>query len=144
MSFGGDTFKVFKGTVSGLRHGYQQGRDTLTVLAMDPQGKLAASRETKIYEEMTDSDIATQVLGTDEGQVDATSEKRPYTLQRNESNLEFVRRLAARNDFLVRAKEGKIDFVKAQYSNPPMEIQKDKLISLDYSFSPAGAAGTRP
>ena len=144
MSFGGDTFKVFKGTVSGLRHSFAAGRDSLTILAMDPLCKLAASRKTKIFEEMTDSDIATQVIGESgapSGQIDPTTEKRPYTLQRNESNLEFVRRLAARNNFLVRAKEGKIDFVKAQYSNAPKEIKKKDIISLDYTFSPRALPG---
>lgn len=139
MNFGGDTFKVFKGTITGLRHSYQAGRDSLTIMAMDPLCKLQASRKTKFFEDMTDSEIAEQVIGdsgAEAGQIDATTEKRPYMLQRNESNLEYIRRLAARNNFLVRAKEGKVDFVKAQYNNPPKEIKKKDIISLDYSFSP--------
>lgn len=139
MNFGGDTFKVFKGHVTGLRHSYQSGRDTLTVLAMDPLCKLVASRKVKYFEDKTDSDIAREVIedsGAEAGQIDSTQEKRPYTLQRNESNLEFVRRLAARNGMLVRANEGKVDFVKAQFNNSAVEIKKEKLISLDYTFSP--------
>ena len=39
-----------------------------------------------------------------------------YTLQRDESNHGFLRRIAARNGYHLLAQEGKIDFVKPQYS----------------------------
>lgn len=138
MNFGGDTFKVFKGMVTGMRHAYQNGRDTLTVMALDPLCKLQASRKTKTFDKMKDSDIFQQIVseaGLEVGQIDTTEEEHPYTFMRNESILEFVRRLAARNGMLVRAMEGKIDFVKPQ-AGGGQTLQKNQLISLDYTMTP--------
>lgn len=140
VSVGDSAYKVFKGVVTGLRHGFQQGRDTLTVMAMDPLCKLAASRQVSAkFDDMTDSDVAKKVIeacGAPVGQIDATREVRKYQIQRNESGLQIVRRLAARNGYIVRANEGRIDFVKGQSSDPPIEVLKRQLISLDYTFSP--------
>jgi phage protein D len=139
IKLGGSSEELFKGTITSMRHGFQQGRDTLTIMCMDPMHKLAASRETKTYEEMTDSDIANQVIsdaGCEVGTVDATTETRKYVLQRNESHYQFLRRLAARNGYLLMANKGKIDFIKPQYSGSGPEIDKSKLVMLDYTFSP--------
>ncbi|MEQ1570641.1 MAG: contractile injection system protein, VgrG/Pvc8 family, partial [Myxococcota bacterium] len=143
VTFGGSTFKVFKGVVTSLRHGFQHGRDTLTVTAMDPLAKLAASRQTSSdFKDMTDSDVVNKVMGGAEveiGLVDATPETRQYHLQRNESALEILRRYAARNPaYIVRANEGKVDFCKLQLSDPPIEIPINQLMSLDYNQSPRG------
>lgn len=138
VKIGGDDRKLFVGFITGLRHSYQQGRDSLTVLAMDPLCKLAASRVVKVYEEMTDSDIASAVIsdgGATAGTVDSTSGTHKYVFQRNESNLVFLRRLAARNGYLVMANEGNIDFKSAQFSGSSTELAKDQVISLDYTFS---------
>lgn len=139
MNFGGDTFKVFSGMVTGLRHAYQNGRDTLTVKAMDPLCKLQASRKTKTFDKMKDSDMFSQIVseaGLQLGQVEGTEEEHPYTFQRNESMLEFVRRLAARNGMVVRAREGKIEMVKPQVMGGGISIGKTQLISLDYEMTP--------
>ena len=140
ISVGESSYKVFKGVVTGLRHGFQQGRDTLTILAMDPLCKLAASRQVNAkFDDMTDSDVARKIIegcGVPVGVIDSTREVRKYQMQRNESGLQIVRRLAARNGYIVRANEGKIDFIKAQSSDPPIEVQKKHLVSLDYTFSP--------
>jgi phage protein D/vacuolar-type H+-ATPase subunit H len=140
VSLGGSTYKVFVGVISGLRHGFQRGRDTLTVIAMDPLSKLAASRQVSSnFDGMKDSDVAQQIIqgcGCEAGEVDDTPETRDYQIQRNESGLAVIRRLAARNGFIVRSNEGKIDFVKLQTSDPPVDLPKDKLISLDYTYSP--------
>ncbi|MCB9686745.1 MAG: phage late control D family protein [Alphaproteobacteria bacterium] len=138
MNFGGDTFKVFSGLVVGMKHAYQNGRDTLTIRAMDPLCKLQASRKTKTFDKMKDSDMFSQIIseaGLQLGNVEATEEEHPYTFQRNESMLEFVRRLAARNGMVVRAMEGKIDMVKPQAMGSN-SIPKTQLISLDYEMSP--------
>jgi len=135
---GDDDTPVFVGYITGLRHTYQNGRETLTVLAMDPLVKLASSRNTLVYEKQTDSSIASDVMGAGgvtAGTVDPTSETRDYVFQRNESNLSFLRRLAARNGYVVRAIEGKVEFVAAQFGGSPIEIGKKEVISLDYSFT---------
>lgn len=136
---GGDSRKLFVGNITGSRHAFQKGKNTLTVIAMDPLHKLAASRETVTYLEKKDSEVASQVIGqagVPSGTIDATTRVYPYILQRNESNYTFLRRLAARNDYLLMANEGKIDFKKPQFSGGGSEIPKDKLISMDYNMNP--------
>jgi len=129
---------AFVGIITGIRHSYMQSRETVTVLAMDPLCKLAASRHTKVYEEMKDSDIVSAVLdeaGVEAGEIEATTEEHKYTLQRNESHFVFLRRLAARNGFLLQANDGKIDFSKPQFSGSPTEFERDRIVSLDYSMT---------
>lgn len=128
--------KMFSGIITGMRHSYKRGREVLTIMAMDPLCKLAASRRTETYEEQTDSDIVSAVIGRaglEMGQVDATSEVRPYVIQRNESDLEFCKRLAARNQCILMSNEGKVDFLKPQYGGSPVEIGADVLESLDWN-----------
>lgn len=139
VKVGGDSRPVFVGSITGLRHAYQKGKNTLTVVAMDPLHKLAATRETLTYLEQKDSDIASTVIGragASAGTIDATDRTWDYVIQRNESDLKFLRRLAARNEYLLMANAGKVDFKKPQYSGRAAELPKDKVISLDYSFSP--------
>ncbi len=139
VKVGGDGRKLFVGAITGLRHAYQKGKNTLTVVAMDPLTKLASTRVTQIYEDMKHSDIASQVIsraGATPGTIDATSKVYPYVLQRNESDLRFLRRLAALNGYIVMANEGKIDFKKPQYAGGGTSIAKDHVISMDYSMTP--------
>lgn len=149
VSVGGSEYLVFKGYVSAIRQSYQKGRIVFYVQAMDPLVKLAASRITKVYEEMTDSDIVSAVIsraGLTAGTVDSTSLSHPYVLQRNESDLSFLRRLAARNGYLLMATEGKIDFKKPQFGDAT-EVKKSgeeggggdtsdsMVISFDFTYS---------
>jgi len=98
---GGSTRKLFKGYVTEIRYAFSKGQRKLTIVAMDPLVKLNASRVTKVYEKQKDSDIASSVIsagGCSAGTVDATSAKHDYVLQRNESNLNFLRRLPVATD----------------------------------------------
>jgi phage protein D len=138
VSVGDSGRKMFVGVVTGMRHAFKQGRETVTITAMDPLIKASASRKTETFEKMTDSDIARKVIGNaglQVGKVDSTTEKNDYVIQRNESDLEFLKRLAARNDFLVTVNEGKVDFVKAQYGAGPVEVDTDALEDMDYAMS---------
>lgn len=140
VKMGGDGNPLFKGVVTGIRHhGGAGGIEMITVVGMDPLCKLGASRHTRVWEEMTDSSIAEDVLGqagVTVGTVDSTSGENPYVIQRNESDLVFLKRLAARNGYLLRATgEGKIDFVKVQYGGSATEFGKPELIKFDYTVS---------
>ena len=98
VALGGSATDLFVGKITALRHSFHHAQDVLTLVANDPLHTLASSRVTKIYEEMTDSDIVSQVLsdaGVDPGEVEPTEESRLYTFQRAESNYSFLRRLAA-------------------------------------------------
>jgi phage protein D len=100
---------------------------------MDPLHTLTRGRKTKQYEEMSDSDVVKQVLG-DAGltaSADSTSPTHEYILQRNESDMCFVKRLAARNNFVLRMEKGKACFKKAQYSGNGTEIHLGQSVDAD-------------
>jgi phage protein D len=135
---GEDDRVVFSGCIVGARHQVRMGRHSLTVEAMDPLVKLGSSRVTKVFEKKTDSDVAKAVLSAGHvtaGTIDKTTTKHDYILQRNESNLGFLRRLAARNGMLLMAREGKVDFCVPAMGGTPMEVPKAELVSLDYAYS---------
>jgi uncharacterized protein involved in type VI secretion and phage assembly len=120
----GDT-EVFTGYITSLEPSMSVGGGAfLTLRVMDPLYKLTRGRKTKQYYEMSDSDAANKVLSDAglSGSVDKTSPKHEYILQRNESNLVFLKRLAARNNFVLRMMDGKACFKKAQYSGNGTEF----------------------
>ncbi len=140
VAVGGDAAAIFKGYITELRGAYAKGERTFTVVAMDPLCKLAASRVTQVYEEVKDSDVVSTVLGragVTKGTVDSTAGISKYVIQRNESDLFFLKRLAARNGFLLMAKEGKVEFKKVQYSGSPTEIKAAEIIHLEWAWSTA-------
>jgi phage protein D len=136
VTVGNGSRKVFVGTVTSMKHGQTKGNPGLTLKCMDPLSKVAATRNTKTWEDKSDSDIVSEILGQHgvAGVVDSVDGTPPkYTFQRNESDFVFIRRLAARNGYLVMANEGKVDFKKPQFSGPSTEVPRDQLISLDYN-----------
>jgi hypothetical protein len=143
ISVGGDTRKAFEGYVTGINHTWSHGKERVTIIAMDPLIKLAASRVTKVWggepsDKFKDSKLADDVIGAGgctAGTVDATDGERAYILQRNESNLSFLKRLAARNGYLVYADEGKVNFVKPQFSGSPLKLGQPDIIKMDYTRS---------
>ena len=73
-----------------------------------------AVERTRHWNDVTDSDVA-QEVGAESGlsvEADPTSETFPYILQRNESNIAFLKRLASRNNFQVRVEKDKLVFKK--------------------------------
>lgn len=139
VQIGKSSRKMFQGVITSLRHSWAKGNETITVVAMDPLIKMGASRVTQVYNDQKDSDVVSAVIsraGCKPGTIDTTQGTHKYIFQRNESDYNFIKRLAARNGFLVKANEGKIDFVKSQFSASPVEIDQEFLMSLDYSMEP--------
>lgn len=137
-SFGGGGGNAFVGLITGMRHAWRDGSQTVTITAMDPTSKLAASRHTQTFESMTDSEIFEKVVGDaglEVGKVDATSGASDHVAQRNESDLNFLKRLAARNGYQVMSTEGKIDFIKPSFTGDTIEVDRSKLTSMDFEFS---------
>ena len=140
ISVGGSADNAFTGNITGFRHSWKNNNEFVTVEAMDPLVKLASSRETKQWggettDAIKDSDAVSEVLsagGCSAGNVEATTGTRPYILQRNESNLAFIKRLAARNGYLVFASEGKVNFQKPQFSGASADVTLEDITSLDY------------
>lgn len=139
VEVGDNNRKVFSGVITGFRHSWQKGTESITVIAMDPLVRMASTRVTKTYIDTKDSDAVSAVIGDSKctaGTIEATSATNKYIFQRNESNFNFARRMASRNGCLLRANEGKIDFVKASFSDGAVEVDQKALMSLDYQVSP--------
>ncbi len=130
---------VFSGEVVALEPSWgPDGMMAMTVRALDKAHRLSRGRKTRFFESQKDSDVATSV-GGESGlsvTVDATEETHPYILQRNESNLAFLKRLAARNNYLLAVDEGKLLFKKAAFAGTPTKLTMGtNLRSLRMGFN---------
>lgn len=136
MKVGDSGRKMFVGKIVGMRHGHAKGRNSCTVRSMCPQAEMQGSRETKFWEDKSDGDIIKEVLGKyPMGSVEGGEGEEPYTMQRNESDFRFVRRLAAKHGLIVTTNEGKIDVKKPPSGGGGLDIPKENLINLDVSQS---------
>lgn len=130
---------LFKGEITALEPSWTtDGVASLTVRALDNAHRLARGRKTRTFNDKTDSDIAKTVGSESKLSVksDPTTEVHPYVLQRNESNLTFLKRLAARNNFQVTVDEGTLHFKKASLSTTPVKITMgSNLRSLRMNFN---------
>lgn len=139
VKLGAGNVLLFKGEVTALEPSWSvDGITTLTLRALDHCHRLARGRKTRWFEKKKDSDVASTV-GAESGlsvEVDTTDEQHEYILQRNESNLTFLKRLAARNNFRLTVEEGKLIFKKANLSGSPTEIAMGQnLRSLRMNFN---------
>lgn len=116
---------IFKGEVVAIEPSYQiQGSSSISIRALDKTHRLGRGRKTRFWEEMKDSDVASEV-GAECGlsvDADPTEDQKPYILQRNESNIAFLKRLAARNNFLCRVVGDKLEFKKASFGASPGKV----------------------
>lgn len=129
---------VFVGKVTGLRHVRRGGRERLVVIAMDPLSTLAASRRTKTFQHASDTDVVRQVAsaaGLTVRRADSGAFSRPYVMQRNESDLDLLRRLATRNGFVLFATEGELVFGSPSLNARPIEVNDADLRELDWTMS---------
>lgn len=134
----GDDY-LFQGEIIAVEPSWTgEGYPTMTIRAMDEAHRLARGRKTRTFLNKKDSDIASEV-GAECGlsvTTDPTTEVHPYTLQRNESNLTFLKRLAARNNFQLTVDPGKLVFQKASTSGQAVTIDYGKSVrSLRFNFN---------
>lgn len=136
---GGKDDVIFTGVVAETRLYHAAGKTSMRVVAFDPLIKLHASRVSKTFEKQLDSEIVSAVVskgGAGKAVVDATSGKSDWVVQRNESNLTFLKRLAARNGYHLRANaKGEIEFKKAQFKGTEVDVPFDNVVSLEYRMS---------
>jgi phage protein D len=138
VKVGGSSTKIFVGVITEFRFVWRHGVRTFSIVAMDPLCKLAASRQTKTWENVKDSDVASSVIsegGCTAGVVDSTNDTNKWVFLRNESYLFFLKRLAAKNGFVLLANEGKVDFKKASFSDNPVEVTRDDVVLLDFNWA---------
>lgn len=116
---------LFKGEVTATEPSWAvDGIASLTVRAMDHTHRLARGRKTRFFTKQKDSDVATTV-GKESNldvSVEATTETHEYILQRNESNLAFLKRLAARNNYILAVDQGTLTFKKAAFEGTATKI----------------------
>ncbi|MEL6344075.1 MAG: contractile injection system protein, VgrG/Pvc8 family [Myxococcota bacterium] len=131
--------QLFSGEVIALEPGFQiEGTASMTIRAMDKSHRLGRGTKTRFWNDMKDSDVAQEVGGECGLSVEAddTSEVMPYILQRNESNMVFLKRLAARNNFQLRVSEGKLMFTKPSYQGNAAQITMgENLRAMRMSFN---------
>lgn len=135
----GSGTEVFQGEIIAIEPGFQvEGISSMTIRALDKMHRLGRGRKTRFWEEVMDSDVA-QEVGAECGlgvSADSTEIVLPYILQRNESNIAFLKRLAARNNFLVRVVDGTLEFKKASFSGSSVTVEMgESLRSLRMSFN---------
>ena len=109
--------KVFKGEITGVSPEFQGGTSNhviLTVLAYDKSHRLHRETKTKVWLNKKDSDIAQAIAGEAglSPQVEATSEVFKHVYQDALTDMEFLKRRAARIGYEVFVDDEKLYFRK--------------------------------
>ncbi len=142
LTIGTSGTEVFQGEVVGMEPRFSaKGGTSLTVRALDKVHRLGRGRKTRVFEEMTDADVVSSVGGEAGLSVDtdSTDETLPYILQRNESDIAFLKRLAARNNYILRIADGKLTFKKPQFEGSGYAIAMgDNLQDFRVSYNTTG------
>lgn len=138
---GAGSIKLFEGEITSIDPGFQvEGVSSMTIRALDKVHRLGRGRKTRFWLTKKDSDVASEV-GAECGlsvDADTTDDTLPYILQRNESNVAFLKRLAARNNFVLRVEDGKLLFKKATFGGTPETFTMgENLRSARFSFNTA-------
>jgi uncharacterized protein len=137
---------LFVGEVSELRPTFPaEGASQLDVAALDFSHRLSRGCRFRPWENVTDSDIAQQIA-TDENLspsgVEATTVVYPKIMQDGETNLEFLRNRAQRNNFEVGVRGRTLIFAtpEDQASAPEVTTLKwgESLISFTPELNTAG------
>ena len=131
--------ELFNGELIAIDYSFQgKGSSSLILKCLDHSHRLARGRVTRFWNDMTDADFASEVGAESQISVDAdeTPETHKYILHRNESNLSFLKRLAARNNFQLRVEPGTLMFKKASGSAYTYTLTTSSgLISLNVSYN---------
>ena len=115
---------VFMGDVTALDLDVgMDGSVKLIVRGYDRSHRLHRGRQTKVYENVKDSDIAMQIaseLGFETIEIQTTPGTHDYVLQDNQTNWEFLRQRAARHGYELQVRDKKLVF-----KPPPSTERRD-------------------
>ena len=115
---------VFMGDVTALDLDVgMDGSVKLIVRGYDRSHRLHRGRQTKVYENVKDSDIAMEIasdLGFETSEIQVTPGTHDYVLQDNQTNWEFLQQRAARHGYELQVRDKKLVF-KA----PPSTERRD-------------------
>jgi uncharacterized protein involved in type VI secretion and phage assembly len=103
---------IFKGEIATLAPQFEKEGTILVVRGYDLGHRLTRSRNTRTFQDMTASDIAAKVIG-EAGlgkDVQSTTDVYPFEQQTNETDWDFLWRLAARVGYEVACIDEKIHF----------------------------------
>lgn len=119
LGYVGATDVLFDGEVTSWRESFpRRGAPTLVLFGLDRFHRLKRERKNKTFCNMKDADIARQVLGGHQLQVDAdsTDVTHDYVIQANQSDADFLLARASLNGFEV-----SIDGKKATFRKPKLD-----------------------
>lgn len=107
---------LFKGEIVSIEAVYETGRGSaVTVRGYDLSHRLTRTRRTKTFQNLSDGDIAARIAAEHglRSQVDTTSPSNAWVIQRDESDLAFLQRRAARLGFEVDVEDDVLRFLPA-------------------------------
>jgi uncharacterized protein involved in type VI secretion and phage assembly len=121
-----DLLVVTRGEVTALTvEPTSRGRHELALTGLDGTHRLARGPRQRTFVQMTDAAIASQIADEHglEARVEASGDPHPYVIQRDETDLAFLRQRAARIGFDLWVAEGVLHFEprpSAAASTPPL------------------------
>lgn len=136
-----DGVAVFHGFVSGWRWQMRDGLTRLAVVGSDVRGRLAASLRTRTFEGVDERAAVRRVLdeaAVPVGGVCALGPASAHLWQREESDLAFVTRLAARRGACVRVREGEVHVEPARRPEAAITVEADDVLGIELEASLLG------
>lgn len=123
-----ETIQVIKGYVTGVKPKRSEfSRKMFTVTGFDGLSKLTRGRKRRSWENIKDSDIATQIAQecSLKPDVEDSGIVHPYVVQNNENNLNFLFERARRIGYEVKVEDDRLVFRK------PREVKTDLILRWD-------------
>jgi uncharacterized protein involved in type VI secretion and phage assembly len=105
---------VFRGEIVASEYEFDVSTAIISFRAYDSSHRLQRNRRTAIFQKMTTSDIVQKVagqLGLQVGRVEPTRTVHPFVQQSMETDLDFLRRLAAMDNCEFGVQDGKVQLV---------------------------------
>lgn len=134
---GGTTTQLFTGEITGLEVQRRETGATFTLLrAFDVLHRLQRGRETLTYVDSTYADIASKVITRNrckKGTVQSAGGTHEHVTQVEESDWQFLRRLAGEIGFVLDARDGKVHFAKPAEPGTDVVLASldDNVLRLD-------------
>jgi uncharacterized protein involved in type VI secretion and phage assembly len=118
---------VFKGKVTSLEPEFSHGGAFVGIRAYDGSHFLHQTKKAQTFQNMTAADIARKIgndNGISDGTIDDAGPALDFVQQNNETDWEFLWKLAGRIDFEVLVVDGKLNF---RHAGPPPGTQPIQL-----------------
>src|SRR5215210_887937 len=122
---------IFKGVVVAVDVDYGHGGVTIGIRAYDRSHVLHRSRKVRVFANQTSSDAVKKVLSEAgfRATTDPSGSPHEWLQQDNETDWEFIWRLARRLDFWLLIDDTNAQFVKAGKSNTTIELEWPETIA---------------